>query len=164
MLCGGPGVNSGSPVVAVYMGCPLARLCDDPRGIMWIIKIPQLVGGLVTGPLECSYKAQHIKIYRLPTHEHIQPAEACICLWMQPSLYPLIQQVGRGVYWFHLVRLSVRPSVCLSICGWNRVRSVSSTILARSISYLHILSSIVRRCVIVIFFLAWKKLKFGEIL
>ena len=46
----------------------------------------------------------------------------------------------KGVYWFHLVRLSV--------CGQNRVRSVSSTILARSIPYLHILSSNLRRCVV----------------
>ena len=52
---------------------------------------------------------------------------------------PLFNEVERGVYWFHLVRLSV--------CGQNRVRSVSSTILVGSISYLHILSSNFRRCV-----------------
>ena len=45
------------------------------------------------------------------------------------------------------VRLSVRPSVRLSVCGQNRVRSVSSTILIGSISYLHILLSNFRRCV-----------------
>ena len=39
---------------------------------------------------------------------------------------------------------SVRSSVHLSVCGQNRVRSVSSTISVGSISYLHILSS--RRC------------------
>ena len=38
-------------------------------------------------------------------------------------------------------------SVRLSVCGQNRVRSVSSTILVGSISYLHILSSNFRRCV-----------------
>ena len=38
-------------------------------------------------------------------------------------------------------------SVCPSICGQNHVRSVSSTILAGSISYLHILSGNFRRCV-----------------
>ena len=39
-------------------------------------------------------------------------------------------------------------SVCkMSICGQNRVSSVSSTILIGSISYLHILSSNFRRCV-----------------
>ena len=38
-------------------------------------------------------------------------------------------------------------SVCLSVCGQNHVRSVSSTILVRSISYLHNLSSNFRRCV-----------------
>ena len=52
---------------------------------------------------------------------------------------PLFNEVERGVYWYHLVRLSV--------CGQNRVRSVSSTILIGSISYLHILSSNFRRCV-----------------
>ena len=52
-------------------------------------------------------------------------------------------EVERGVYWYHLVRLSVR----LSVCGQNRVRSVSSTILIGSILYLHILSSNFRRCV-----------------
>ena len=54
-------------------------------------------------------------------------------------LYPPLQQSWKGLYWFHLVRLS--------ICGQNRVRSVSSTILIGSISYLHILSSNFRRCV-----------------
>ena len=43
--------------------------------------------------------------------------------------------------------LSVCPSVRLSICGQNHVRSVSSTILIKSSSYLHILSSNFRRCV-----------------
>ena len=60
---------------------------------------------------------------------------------------PRFYEVERGVYWYHLVRLSVRPSVRLSVCGQNRVRSVSSTILIGSISYLHILSSNFRRCV-----------------
>ena len=41
------------------------------------------------------------------------------------------------------ILVSRRPFVC----GQNRVRSVSSTILVRSISYLHISSSNFRRCV-----------------
>ena len=45
------------------------------------------------------------------------------------------------------LRLSVCPIVRLSVCGQNRVRSVSSTILFGSISYLHILSSNLCRCV-----------------
>ena len=45
------------------------------------------------------------------------------------------------------ILVSPCPSVCLSVCGQNRVRSVSSTILIGSISYLHILSSNLRRCV-----------------
>ena len=60
---------------------------------------------------------------------------------------PRFNEVDRGVYWYHLVRLSVRPSVRLSVCGQNRVRSVSSTILIGSISYLHILWSNLRKCV-----------------
>ena len=36
---------------------------------------------------------------------------------------------------------SVRLSICPSVCGQNGVRSVSSTILVGSISYLYILSS-----------------------
>ena len=47
------------------------------------------------------------------------------------------------IYWFHLVHLPV----CLSICGQNRVHSVPSTVLARSISFLQILSTNFRRCV-----------------
>ena len=39
------------------------------------------------------------------------------------------------------------PFICLSVCGQNHVRSVSSRILIRSISYLHILSSNFRMCV-----------------
>ena len=45
------------------------------------------------------------------------------------------------------ILVSPCPSVRLSVCGQNRVRSVSSTILIGSISYLHILSSNFRRCV-----------------
>ena len=46
------------------------------------------------------------------------------------------------------IHLSLCPSVPLSVCGQNHVRSVSSTILIGSISYLHILSSNLRRCVV----------------
>ena len=50
----------------------------------------------------------------------------------------------RGVYGFHFVCLSICPSVCRP----NHVRSVSFTILAVSISYLHILSNNFRRCAV----------------
>ena len=55
------------------------------------------------------------------------------------AYYTRAQRNWRGVYWFHLVRLSDG--------GQNNVFSVASTILAGSISYLHILSSNFRRCV-----------------
>ena len=45
------------------------------------------------------------------------------------------------------ILVSPCPSVCPSVCGQNHVCSVSSTILVGSISYLHILSSNFRRCV-----------------
>ena len=52
---------------------------------------------------------------------------------------PASTKLKGGVYWFHLVHLSV--------CGQNHVCSVSSTILVGSISHLHILSINFRRCV-----------------
>ena len=52
-------------------------------------------------------------------------------------IIPTAQRIWRGVYWFHLVHLSI----CLSVCGQYGVRSVSFTLLAGSISFLHILSS-----------------------
>ena len=64
----------------------------------------------------------------------------CILTTFGTDYTPRFNEVERGVYWYHLVRLSV--------CGQNRVRSVSSTILIGSISYLHILSSNFRRCVV----------------
>ena len=72
---------------------------------------------------------------------------------------PRFNDVEKAVYWFHfhLVRLSV--------CGQNRVRSVSLTILVvGSISYLHILSSNLRRCVMCNVCFKIKKVKFGRIL
>ena len=61
-----------------------------------------------------------------------------LCIW----LYPPLQRSWKGG-----ILVSPCPSVRLSVCGQNRVRSVSSTILIGSISYLHILSSNFRRCV-----------------
>ena len=82
------------------------------------------------------YQYQKIKfLKKLPSCFRIQPQMYSPSLY----LYPRFNEVERGVYWYHLV--------CLSVCGQNRVRSVSSTILIGSISYLHILSSNFRRCV-----------------
>ena len=114
---------------------------------------------------------------RLPTSMFLP----CVASYYTPRF----NEVERGVYWFHLVRLYNIPwiwriiyghklpyikktrkkkQVCgaacfmaaeikfskdvrLSVCGQNRICSVSSTILIGSISYLHILSSNFRRCV-----------------
>ena len=94
------------------------------------------------------------------TTNHSKVCAMCIvlvCSINAPALYrerfvihnytPRFNEVDWGVFWYHLVRLSVCPSARLSVCGQNRVRSVSSTILIGSISYLHILSSNLRRCV-----------------
>ena len=56
-------------------------------------------------------------------------------------LYHSLQRSWKGGILFSPCR-----SVLLSVCGQNRVRSVSSTILVGSISYLHILSGHIRRC------------------
>ena len=78
------------------------------------------------------------------------------CHWTITFIIPLAQRSWRGLYWFYLVHLSV----CLSICGQNRVCSVSSTILARSILYSHILLSKFRRRVLCkVYFKIWN---FGE--
>ena len=60
----------------------------------------------------------------------------------KPFLYPPLQRIWKGD-----ILVSPCPSVHLSVCGQNHVRSVSSTILVGPISYLHILSSNFRRCV-----------------
>ena len=56
--------------------------------------------------------------------------------------YPA-QRSWRGVYWFHVFRLS--------ICGPNSVRSVSSTKLDGSITYLRILSKQFQLCGMIFF-------------
>ena len=67
----------------------------------------------------------------------------------KPLLYPRFNEVERGYTGSTMsVCPSVRPSVRLSVCGQNRVRTVSSTRLVGSISYLHILSSNLSRCVV----------------
>ena len=90
------------------------------------------------------------------------------------SLYPRFNEVERAYTGFtssvrlsiHLsIHPSVRPPVCLSVCGQNRVRSVTSTILVGSISYSHILSSNFRRCVACnVCFKIWKFEMFTQIL
>ena len=65
--------------------------------------------------------------------------EWCLCILFSIFILPASTKLKGGVYWYHLVRLS--------ICGQNHVCSVSSTILIGSISYLHILSGNFRRCV-----------------
>ena len=66
------------------------------------------------------------------------PGNGLVCLAI---FIPPLQRSWKGG-----ILVSPCPSVRLSVCGQNRVRSVSSTILIRSISYLHILSSNFRRC------------------
>ena len=85
----------------------------------------------------------HITTY--PMWSHIVVAATNIEHWTSThnghsiGSYTPTQRSWREVCWFHLVHLCV--------CGQNCVRSASSIILARSASYLHILSSNLSRCV-----------------
>ena len=47
---------------------------------------------------------------------------------------PPPNEVGGGVYWIHLVRPSVRLSVCLSVCRRHGFRSISQVCFGISIS------------------------------
>ena len=49
-------------------------------------------------------------------------------------IIPPPNEVGGGVYWIHLVRLSVRPSVRLSVCRRHGFRSISQVCFGISIS------------------------------
>ena len=84
----------------------------------------------------------------------------CMLLWWPSSKYGTLLVIipptkrsccgagggggGGGVYWFHSVRLSVRLSVRPSVCP-SRIQC--PRVLVRSILYLYILSSNIRRCV-----------------
>ena len=81
------------------------------------------------------------------THHPMPRIYCCFIHFILFLLYPRSTKLkgggGGGVHWFHLARLSV--------CGQNRVRCVSSTILAVSISYLHIILTNSRRGIYVEF-------------
>ena len=78
-------------------------------------------------------------------------------LWNYIIIPPSMKLKG-GILVLHC--LSIRPS----LCGQNRAHFVCSTILAGSISYLHILLSNFRRCVAYYAFSKSKHLKFWQIL
>ena len=67
-----------------------------------------------------------------------------VAIHKEPIMHSLDFYWGKEVYWFHSVRLSVRPA--------SRVRSVASTVLVGFISYSYILSSYFRRFVACNFF------------
>ena len=60
------------------------------------------------------------------------------------------------VYWFH----SVSPSVCPSVRPASRVRSVAPTVLVWTTSYLYMLSSNFRQCVVCKVFCNFSKFEF----
>ena len=101
-------------------------------------------------------KSQYVLCLASFTSLHYSTFQELLTLFY---LYPPTQRSWTGVYWFQLIHLSVRPSIYLSVCGQNLVRSVSSTILARSISYLHILSTNFRRCAAWNFFFFFFKIQ-----
>ena len=68
---------------------------------------------------------------------HLKTTSLDVFVWQHWFfLTPLLQQS-----WRRGILVSLCPSVCLSICGHSHVCSVSSTLLAQSISYLHMLST-----------------------
>ena len=88
--------------------------------------------------------------------------------WYTPP-YQIWFWVSRRIFIYSLItkHLCYSPRclfICLSVCGQNRVCSVSSTILVGSISYFHILSSNFRRCVVCKVCSKVKKNKIWEIL
>ena len=95
-----------------------------------------------------NHKAGDLRCHRA----HYDVIVMCISYWdiiVGRLLYPLLQQSWKRGILISLfsVCLSVRPSVHPSICGWKGFYSVYPTILARSISFLHILTTNFRRCV-----------------
>ena len=85
----------------------------------------------------------------------------CFLKWIQPNkvIIPLhFNKVEEGYTG------SPCLSICLSVCGQNRLCSVSSKILARAISYLHILSSNFRKCFVCKVFAKFQNLNFGKFL
>ena len=99
-----------------------------------------------TGIGEC-HKAVQLRTWRVMKWKPVTGRQVGFDKTYTYYYTPRINKVERGVYWVHLVRPSVRPSVRLSICGQNSVRSVSSAIFTGSISFLQILPSNFRRCV-----------------
>ena len=84
-------------------------------------------------------------------HQHtklvtcLKPANPYVDTWLMTAAY-------RNIFFLYfLMMLSIFRSkhlpIQLSICGWNLVHSLSSIILAWSISFLHILSTNFRRCI-----------------
>ena len=75
----------------------------------------------------------------LPLHKKLTTTDMYVCVYVCMHIYIYIiyiwcesqPEVERGVG----ILVSPCPSVRLFVCGQNRVRSVSSTILVRSISY-----------------------------
>ena len=84
------------------------------------------------------------RLHQMSQVEHIlMVLYGCIhTVWPSVIIIPPLQRSWKGG-----ILVSSCLSICPSICGWDRVHSVSSTILAGFISYLHILSTIFRQCV-----------------
>ena len=65
--------------------------------------------------------------------QHLLTQWSIQVMWVLLVIHPASTKLKGGYTGF---TLSVCPSVHLSVCGQNRVHSVSSTIIVRSISYL----------------------------
>ena len=83
-----------------------------------------------------------ISIWNIMSHLHKHMMhKICMILLAILIIPPASMKLKGGILVSH------RPSVCPSVCGQNCVHSVTSTIPARSISYLHTILSNFRRCV-----------------
>ena len=96
------------------------------------------------GSIQCAFDiSRQFSLYNSRKTPHSSPVKSSmrcrswVQIWSKFYYYTPASTKLKGGYWLHLVR----PSVRLSVCGQNRACSVSSTILVGSISYLHILSS-----------------------
>ena len=115
----------------------------------WVMELCLLI---VLSKIQFQITPENIIHQTLPTNQWIQ---------MKNNLF-----VNYVMYFYvinYYILVSPCPSVHLSICGQNRVHSVSSTILVQSISYLHALS-IWEGVLRVMFVSKFKKLKFWRIL
>ena len=116
------------------------------------LRVPGLCAGNSPGTGEFpTQMASYVENVSIWWRHHVLRAGMAVCPELGPILpivIPNTQQSCWGIYWFHLVCLSVSPSVCLSVCSAFRVRSVTPTVLNGFFPYWTQLITIMRGCVL----------------